>query len=66
VQHMGDASFKSQMKKADGSGAVVALIIGENEVSAGQVVVKPLHAELAQETVAAANLVATVARFKAE
>ena len=66
VQHMGEASFKSQMKKADGSGAVVALIIGENEVAAGQVVVKPLRAELPQETVSAANLAATVARFKAE
>ena len=64
VQNMGDGSFKSQMKKADGSGALVALIIGENEVVNAQVVVKPLRAEAAQETVAAADVVAAVSRFK--
>jgi histidyl-tRNA synthetase len=37
------ASFKSQMKKADGSGARFALIIGEDEIAAQQVTVKPLR-----------------------
>ena len=64
VQNMGDGSFKSQMKKADGSGAAVALIIGENEVASAQVVVKPLRADATQETVAAADVVAAVSRFK--
>ena len=64
VQNMGDGSFKSQMKKADGSGAAVALVIGENEVAGAQVVVKPLRADAAQETVAAADVVAAVSRFK--
>jgi histidyl-tRNA synthetase len=64
IQHMGDASFKSQMKKADGSGAAVALIIGENEVATAQVVIKPLRADAAQETVAAADVAAAVSRFK--
>ena len=36
-------SFKSQMKKADSSGARYALVIGDNEVAAGTVAVKPLR-----------------------
>ena len=39
----GVASFKSQMKKADASGARYALVIGDNEVAAGTVAVKPLR-----------------------
>ncbi|UTH72564.1 histidine--tRNA ligase [Chromobacterium sp. IIBBL 290-4] len=65
VQHLGEASFKSQMKKADGSGAAFALIVGENEIQAGQVVVKALRADVAQQTVAADALVATLASLKA-
>jgi histidyl-tRNA synthetase len=44
VQHTGGGSFKSQMKKADKSGADVALIWGEDEVNAGTVTVRPLRA----------------------
>lgn len=43
VQHTGGGSFKSQMKKADKSGARVALIWGEDELAAGTVTVKPLR-----------------------
>ncbi len=43
VQHTGGGSFKSQMKKADRSGAGVALIWGEDEVSSHTVTVKPLR-----------------------
>lgn len=45
VQHTGGGSFKSQMKKADKSGARIALIWGEDEVAAAQVSVKYLRAE---------------------
>ncbi len=38
-------SFKSQMKKADASGAMFAVIIGDDEASAGEVTLKPLRAE---------------------
>ena len=38
------ASFKSQMKRADASGAAYAVIIGDREVEAGVVGVKPLRA----------------------
>ncbi len=62
VVNAGGGSFKSQMKKADASGAAYALIIGDHEVAAGSVSMKPLRtggdqvivpvAELAQALVA--------------
>jgi histidyl-tRNA synthetase len=45
VQHCGGGSFKSQMKKADASGAWVAVIIGDEEAQAGQASIKPLREE---------------------
>ncbi|HEX7607419.1 MAG TPA: His/Gly/Thr/Pro-type tRNA ligase C-terminal domain-containing protein, partial [Usitatibacter sp.] len=36
-------SFKSQMKKADASGARYAVILGEDEVSAAKLTVKSLR-----------------------
>jgi histidyl-tRNA synthetase len=41
----GAGSFKSQMKRADASGAAFAVIIGEDEVAAGNVTVKAMRAE---------------------
>jgi histidyl-tRNA synthetase len=53
VQHTGGGSFKSQLKKADKSGARAALIWGEDEVAAQTVTVKSLRNEsAAQVTVA--------------
>ena len=49
--HCGGGSFKSQIKKADKSGAAVALILGEQEVSSSTVGVKYLRQEHIQETV---------------
>lgn len=49
--HCGGGSFKSQIKKADKSGAAVALILGEQEVSSSAVGVKYLRQEHIQETV---------------
>jgi len=49
--HCGGGSFKSQIKKADKSGAVVALILGEQEVASSTVGVKYLRQEHIQETV---------------
>ncbi|MDR2876406.1 MAG: histidine--tRNA ligase [Methylobacillus sp.] len=43
VLHCGGGSFKAQMKKADASGARYAIIIGDDEVAAGEVSVKPLR-----------------------
>jgi len=41
--HCGGGSFKSQMKKADTSGARFAVIVGDDEVLAGEISVKPLR-----------------------
>ena len=45
VTHGGGGSFKSQMKKADASGARHAVIIGDDEAAAGEVAVKPMRAK---------------------
>jgi len=42
VVHAGGGSFKSQMKKADRSGAKYALILGDDEVQAELIAVKPM------------------------
>ena len=41
--HCGGGSFKSQMKKADASGAYVAVVIGDDEAQTGEVSVKPMQ-----------------------
>jgi histidyl-tRNA synthetase len=43
VLHSGGGSFKSQMKKADASGAYCAVIIGDDEAQAAQATLKPLR-----------------------
>jgi histidyl-tRNA synthetase len=43
VLHCGGGSFKSQMRRADASGARYAVIVGEEEAGAGVVSVKPLR-----------------------
>jgi histidyl-tRNA synthetase len=43
IYHCGGGSFKSQMKRADVSGAPLAVIIGEDEVAKGEVTVKTLR-----------------------
>lgn len=43
--HCGGGSFKSQMRKADASGAAFAVIIGDDEANAGEVTLKPLRAD---------------------
>lgn len=54
--HCGGGNFKKQMKRADKSGAKVALIIGEDELANGQISVKYLREQLPQETVSMAEL----------
>jgi histidyl-tRNA synthetase len=61
VLHAGGGSFKSQMKKADASGAWAALIVGEEEARAQEVSVKALRKGDAQQRVARASLVADFA-----
>jgi len=51
MNHCGGGNFKKQMKRADQSGASVALIIGQDEMAAQQVAVKYLREQQPQETV---------------
>jgi len=44
ILHAGDASLKSQMKKADASGAEYAVIVGEEEAARDSAAVKALRA----------------------
>ena len=57
----GGGGFKSQMKRADRSGATVAVLLGEDEVASGTAVVKALRAEVEQTTVAIAGLADAIA-----
>ena len=61
ILHCGGGSFKSQMKKADSSGAPVAVVIGEDEAKAGEVGLKPLRGPGAQQRVALAALTEAMA-----
>jgi len=57
----GGGSFKSQMKRADKSGARVALIIGDDELARGVAALKWLREERPQQDVPLAELPAAVA-----
>ncbi|MBT4519857.1 MAG: histidine--tRNA ligase [Halieaceae bacterium] len=56
VQHVGGGSFKSQMKKADKSGAKVALIWGDDEVDSATVTIKPLRRDVDTGQIGQQNL----------
>jgi histidyl-tRNA synthetase len=60
IQHCGGGSFKSQMKKADASGARLAVIIGDDEAAAGEVTLKPLRDARPQSRVKLAALAQAV------
>jgi histidyl-tRNA synthetase len=53
----GGGSFKSQFKKADKSGAEYAIIMGEDEVSRGEVSLKPLRADQEQSHITQNELI---------
>ena len=57
IVHAGGSSFKSQMKKADASGALYALIVGEDEASTNEIGIKPLRVAGEQRRVALAGLI---------
>ncbi|PKM22766.1 MAG: histidine--tRNA ligase, partial [Gammaproteobacteria bacterium HGW-Gammaproteobacteria-14] len=59
--HCGGGSLKSQMKKADKSGARWALIVGEEELAAGQVTLKPLRGDGEQQRITRPMLADTLA-----
>ena len=69
ILHAGEASLKSQMKRADASGASYAVIVGEREAAEAAAAVKDLRAtdgaaEFArQQTVALERLAPTLAKL---
>jgi histidyl-tRNA synthetase len=56
IVHSGGGSFKSQMRKADRSGAKIALILGESEIAAGTISAKLLREEAGQIEIPQENL----------
>ncbi|OYV20414.1 MAG: histidyl-tRNA synthetase, partial [Methylococcaceae bacterium NSP1-1] len=54
----GGGSFKSQFKKADKSGAEYAIILGDDEVSRGEVSLKSLRSEQEQQTLSQQQTIA--------
>ncbi|MAK42922.1 MULTISPECIES: histidine--tRNA ligase [unclassified Spongiibacter] len=56
VLNCGGGSFKSQFKKADKSGAAVAVVLGEDELANEQVTVKVLRGEPNQQQLAISDL----------
>lgn len=58
--NLGGGSFKSQMKRADKSGAEFALILGEQELTDGCIGVKPMRSAGEQTNVALEELAATL------
>ncbi len=55
MTHAGSGGFKSQFKRADRSGARLALVFGDDEAAADVVQIKPLADNSAQERVALAQ-----------
>ena len=60
ITHTGGGSFKSQMKKADKSGAKIALILGEDEISNDSVTIKQLRERSEQQSIPMTELVGTL------
>ena len=56
----GNGSFKSQFKRADKSGANIALVMGDDEAATGMVILKSLRQEIDQETLSQQHVAARV------
>lgn len=61
LTNLNGGNFKTQMKRADKSGARLALIIGDEEIKQQSVVVKNLRVDVAQQAVKWADLVEFIA-----
>ena len=59
----GGGSFKSQLKRADRSGAAVALILGEDEIAARTIGIKTLREDIAQISVSWSDLGAALTKY---
>ena len=54
--NLGGGSFKSQFKRADRCGAPLAMVLAENELSSGQVTIKPLRDDSGQRQISLGDL----------
>jgi histidyl-tRNA synthetase len=63
LTNCGGGSFKSQFRRADKSGAGIALVIGDDEAEQGQVTLKTLRGESAQETLSQADAAGRLGRL---
>ncbi|QPG06471.1 histidine--tRNA ligase [Salinimonas marina] len=63
MMHCGGGNLKKQLKRADKTGARVALLLGSDEAQNQQVTIKPLRDGQEQSTVALASLETAVAPF---
>ncbi|MEJ2360275.1 MAG: histidine--tRNA ligase [Gammaproteobacteria bacterium] len=63
VMNTGGGSFKSQFKRADRSGAQLALILGDDELQAETVSIKPLRTDQEQQTISQSQLEAWLMAF---
>ncbi|MFB9846945.1 histidine--tRNA ligase [Oceanisphaera arctica] len=57
MSHCGGGNFKKQLKRADKSGAGIALILGEDEIARGEVTVKYLRGQGEQQTLAVNDMI---------
>lgn len=64
--HCGGGSFKSRIKKADRSGARLALVLGEDELANGTATLKFLREEHDQQSLPQAELATTLSRLLAQ
>lgn len=60
IQHCGGGNFKAQLRKADASGATLAIILGDEEAAAREASVKPLRTARGQIRVGLDDLPRTV------
>lgn len=60
--NLGGGSFKSQLKRADRSGAQYALVLGDDEVATNRAGLKPLRRDQDQASIAFEDLAAEISR----
>jgi histidyl-tRNA synthetase len=63
INHCGGGSFKNQMKKADKSGAAIALIAGEDEAANNQMSLKYLRQDQGQQSLSLEDLKIQLTEF---
>jgi histidyl-tRNA synthetase len=63
IANCGGGSFKAQFKRADRSGAAIAVVLGEGELTSGIAGLKPLRGEGGQENVPLDMLAARLAEW---